>query len=83
MYLSGQNKLRNSIRIPLRTRQQEADIIPVVESVTKYSITITDPEQIVYEMGTSISTNWEERACLDRCASDIQNMRIEPGELEH
>ena len=54
VFISGQNKLQETTRytgIPIRTYgQQEADIIPIVESITKHAVMITDPKQIVYEM---------------------------------
>ena len=54
IFISGQNKLNettNYTKLPIRTYgQQEADIIPIVKSITKYSIMITDPNQIAYEL---------------------------------
>lgn len=88
VFISGQNKLHETSRftgIPLRTYgQQEADIIPIVESITKYSVMITDPKQIVYEMGKALYLAQEGRkgpVWID-VPLDIQNMRIKPEELE-
>jgi len=54
VFISGQNMLRETSRytgIPLRTfGQQEADIVSIVESITKYATMITDPKKIRYEM---------------------------------
>ena len=89
VFISGQNKLYETSRytgIPLRTfGQQEADIIPIVESITKYSVMITDPKQIVYEMEKALYLAQEGRkgpVWVD-VPLDVQNMRIKPEELEH
>ena len=89
VFISGQNKLHETSHhtgIPLRTfGQQEADIIPIVESVTKYSVMITDTKQIVYEMEKALhlaQTGRKGPVWID-VPLDIQNMRIEPEELEH
>ena len=53
IFISGQNKLKETSRFngtKIRTYgQQEADIIPIVESITKYAVMITDPNRTVYE----------------------------------
>ena len=89
VFISGQNKLHETSRytgIPLRTYgQQEADIIPIVESITKYAVMITDPKQIVYEMEKALYLAQEGRkgpVWID-VPLDVQNMRIKPEELEH
>lgn len=88
VFISGQNKLNETTRftgIPLRTYgQQEADIIPIVESITKYSVMITDPKQIIYELEKALYLSQEGRkgpVWID-IPLDIQNMRIKPDELE-
>ena len=88
LFISGQNKLGETSRytgIPLRTfGQQEADIIPIVESITKYSVMITDPKKIVYEMAKALclaQTGRKGPVWID-VPLDIQNMRIDPVELE-
>ena len=89
VFVSGQNKLNETSRytgIPLRTfGQQEADIIPIVESVTKYAVMITDPKRIVYEMEKALylaQTGRKGPVWID-VPLDIQNMRIEMDELDH
>jgi acetolactate synthase I/II/III large subunit len=89
LFISGQNKLHETTRftgIPIRTYgQQEADIIPLVESITKYSVMITDPKLIVYELEKALylaQTGRKGPVWID-IPLDIQNMRIEPDELEH
>ena len=88
LFISGQNKMGETSRytgIPLRTfGQQEADIIPIVDSITKYSVMITDPKKIVYEMEKALYLAQVGRkgpVWID-VPLDIQNMRINPEELE-
>ena len=89
VFISGQNKLQETSRytgIPLRTYgQQEADLIPVVESITKYAVMITDPKQIVYEMEKALylATNGRKGPVWIDVPLDVQNMRIDPDNLEH
>lgn len=89
IFISGQNKLNETSRytgIPLRTYgQQEADIIEMVSSITKYSVMITDPKKAVYEIEKAFYFAKEGRkgpVWID-IPLDVQNMRIEPEELEH
>lgn len=89
VFISGQNKLQETTRytgIPIRTYgQQEADIIPLVESITKHAVMITDPKQIVYEMGKALylSQNGRKGPVWIDVPLDVQNMRIRPSELKH
>ena len=50
VFISGQNFLNETVRytkVPIRTfGSQEADIISVVEPLTKYAVMITDPSKI-------------------------------------
>lgn len=89
IFISGQNKLHETTfytKIPLRTYgQQEANIIPLIEPITKYATMITDPKKVVYELEKAIYLAQEGRKgpiWLD-IPLDVQNMRIEPDELEH
>lgn len=89
VFISGQNKLQETSRytgLPIRTYgQQEADIIPIVESITKHAVMITDPKQIVYEMGKALYLSQSGRkgpVWID-VPLDVQNMRIRPSELKH
>lgn len=54
IFISGQVKLKetsNQSKVKLRNfGVQEANIIPVVESITKYSVMITDPKDILFEL---------------------------------
>lgn len=88
VFVSGQNTLAETTRhtgIPLRTfGQQEADIIPIIEPITKYAVMIDDPSKVVYELNKAIYLSQHGRkgpVWID-VPLDIQNMRIEPEELE-
>lgn len=89
VFVSGQNKLQETERysgIPLRTfGQQEADIIGIVEPLTKYATMITNSKQIVYEMDKALylAKSGRKGPVWIDVPLDIQNMRIEPDELEH
>lgn len=58
IFISGQNTLSettNYTKLKIRTfGQQEADIIPIVSSITKYAVMITDPNDIGYELSKAI-----------------------------
>ena len=89
VFISGQNKLQETTRytgIPIRTYgQQEADIVPIVESITKHAVMITDPKQIVYEMEKALylAQNGRKGPVWIDIPLDVQNMRIRPSELKH
>jgi acetolactate synthase I/II/III large subunit len=88
IFISGQNKLAETVRytgIPLRTYgQQETDIISIVESLTKYSTMITDANRIAYEIDKAffMAQSGRKGPVWIDVPLDIQNMRIEPDELE-
>jgi len=58
IFISGQNILEETSRftgIPLRTYgQQEADIISMVEPITKFATMITNPEEIIEAMDKAL-----------------------------
>ncbi len=87
-FLSGQNILSETTRftgIPIRTfGQQEADIISLVESITKYAVMLEDPDQIGLEMDKLIASATSGRkgpVWLD-VPLDLQSMQIEPKTLK-
>ena len=89
VFISGQNKLNETSRftgIPLRTYgQQEADIIPIVDTITKYAVMISDPNMIAYEMEKALYLAKAGRkgpVWID-VPLDVQNKRINPDELKH
>jgi len=88
IFISGQNKLNETSHytgIPLRTYgQQEADIIPIVNSITKYSVMITDPNKVAYELDKALFLAQDGRkgpVWID-VPLDVQNKRIDPEKLE-
>lgn len=54
VYVSGQcnrNEMMSSVPAKVRSiGQQEADIVSIVESITKYAVTIMEPEDAVYHI---------------------------------
>lgn len=54
LFISGQCKRKETIRYrDLKIRQlgvQEADIVSIVESITKYAVMVEDADQILYEL---------------------------------
>ena len=88
IFISGQNKLKETTRyskIPIRTfGQQEADIIKIVEPLTKYSTMITDHKKIAYELDKAFyfaNTGHRGPVWID-VPLDIQNMRVDSESLE-
>lgn len=87
--ISGQNTLRETSRysgVPLRTwGQQEADIVSIVNSVTKYSVMLTDPDRTVYETEKALylASHGRKGPVWIDVPLDIQNMRIDPETQEH
>ncbi|MGL6298031.1 MAG: thiamine pyrophosphate-binding protein [Methanobacteriaceae archaeon] len=54
IFISGQTKRKETVHLsglPLRQfGVQEADILPIVNPITKYSTMITEPDEIMYEL---------------------------------
>tara|TARA_B100000427_G_scaffold327155_1_gene337286 strand:+ start:9986 stop:11767 length:1782 start_codon:yes stop_codon:yes gene_type:complete len=89
IFISGQNKLNetsNFTEINVRTYgQQEANIIPIVKSITKYSTMIKDPNDIVYELEKAIYLAQSGRkgpVWID-IPLDVQNMRVDLDKAKH
>lgn len=89
VFISGQNMLNETTRytnVPIRTYgSQEADIIKIVESITKYAQMITRPGDVVYEMEKAVFLANHGRkgpVWLD-VPLDIQNARIDTDSLKH
>lgn len=89
IFISGQVKRKETVRNSgLRLRQfgvQEADIISVVQSLTKYSVMVNDPSEIAFHL--------EKAAYLARSGRpgpiwidvplDVQGAVIDPDTLKH
>ncbi len=73
MIISGQVKRSDMLRgAPLRQKGvQEVDIVRIVESITKYAVTVERPEDIRIEMERAAysGAQWPGRAGLDRCSA--------------
>jgi acetolactate synthase I/II/III large subunit len=87
IFVSGQSKLAETIRNSgLRLRQfgvQEADIVSIVQSITKYAITITKPELVAYHVEKALFLAREGRkgpVWLD-VPLDVQGAEIDTPKL--
>lgn len=87
IFVSGQNKLEETTNFTgkkIRTfGQQEANIIPIVESITKYSVMITDPETVDEHINEAIyqATTGRKGPVWIDVPLNVQNMRIEPESI--
>lgn len=88
VFISGQhmlNETTNYTGVPIRTYgSQEADIISIIEPVSKYSVMLTDPLKAAFEMDKAICTANEGRkgpVWID-IPLDIQNARIDENNIE-
>lgn len=89
IFISGQNMLNQTTRYRkngIRTfGSQEADIVSIVESITKYSVMIEDEKTIAYHLEKAIFLMRSGRpgpVWID-VPLDIQNARIDDSELIH
>jgi acetolactate synthase I/II/III large subunit len=85
LFLSGQVK-RDDMKKDLGVRQlgpQELDIVTVVQSITKYAVTVTDPAAIRYhlEKAVSLATSGRKGPVWIDIPLDVQAAQIEPSEL--
>ena len=87
VFVSGQNTLAETVRhthAPVRTfGQQEADIVKIVSSITKYAVMIEKPEDIAFELDKAFYLMNEGRkgpVWID-VPLDIQNMRVDENSL--
>lgn len=89
IFISGQNKLHETVRFTgksIRTfGSQEADILPVISSITKYSTMVMDASTIGEEMDKAIyyATHGLKGPVWVDIPVDIQNMRVDPEQLSH
>ena len=89
LFVSGQCKRKETTRnSELKLRGfgvQEADIIAVVESLTKYAVMVNKPELIAYHLEKAIFLARHGRpgpVWLD-IPLDVQNSQVEPANLVH
>lgn len=89
VFISGNNKLSEMTgytHLPIRTfGNQESDIVDIVKSITKYSVLLTKPEDVAYEMEKAlfIALNGRQGPVWIDVPLDVQNMRVEPETLKH
>ena len=88
IFISGQNKLKETSRfsgIPIRTYgQQEADIVEIIKSITKYSVMITDPSNIRHELEKAkhLALSGRKGPVWIDVPLDIQNSRVDVNILK-
>ncbi|MEK7060635.1 MAG: thiamine pyrophosphate-binding protein [Patescibacteria group bacterium] len=85
LYISGQAKLEMTVG-DTKVRQiglQEIPIVPVVQSITKYAVMITDPNKIKYhlEKALYLATTGRPGPCWIDVPLDIQAAMIDPESL--
>jgi acetolactate synthase I/II/III large subunit len=88
VFISGQVKKKETVRNSgLKLRQigtQEADIITIVESISKYSVMVNDPQEIVYHLEKAIylaRTGRPGPVWID-IPMDVQSAAIDPRKLK-
>ena len=88
VFVSGQVKKKETVRNSgLKLRQigtQEADIISIVESITKYSVMVNEPNEIAYHLEKAIYLAKSGRpgpVWLD-IRMDVQGAKIEENNLK-
>lgn len=87
-FLSGQNWLKETVNYtgkPIRTfGSQEANIIPIMKPITKFCEMVKDAKEIGIIMDKAIhyATHGVKGPVWVDVPVDIQNMRVEPSELE-
>lgn len=89
VFISGNNPLNENVRhtgAKIRTYgSQEADIIRVVEPITKYAVMLESAEQAVFEVEKALCLALEGRrgpVWID-IPLDVQNMRVEEEGVVH
>ena len=89
LFISGQVKRRETTRNSgLALRQfgvQELDVIPIVESLTKYAVMVNEPSEIAYHMekAYSIATDGRPGPVWIDVPMDVQSAIISEDELVH
>ena len=87
IFISGQVKTKETIRgrkLPIRQLGvQEADIVKLVESITKYSIMITNPNEVLYHLEKALYLATEGRpgpVWID-IPMDVQSAEVDETQL--
>lgn len=89
IYVSGQcnrNEMMTIAKVPVRNiGQQEVDIVSIVQSITKYAVTVMEPDDIVYHLEKALylaKQGMQGPVWLD-IPLDVQEAIIEPDQLRH
>jgi len=89
VYISGQcnrNEMMTIAKAPVRAiGQQEADIVSIIKSITKYAVTIMDPKDAVYHIEKAMylaKLGCQGPVWLD-IPLDVQEAAIEPELMHH
>ena len=89
IFISGQIKRKETSRnAQTKLRQfgvQEADIISIVESLTKYAVMVNEPEQILYhlEKAAHLALTGRPGPVWIDIPLDVQGFSIDTNELKH
>lgn len=89
MFISGQCKRKETLRnVGLPIRQvgvQEADIVTIVDSITKYAVMINDPNDIAYhlEKAVYLAKNGRPGPVWIDVPMDVQSAQINEATLRH
>ena len=87
LFLSGQHMLAETTRftkLPIRTYgSQEADIIGIVRSITKYAVMLEKPDHVgkVFDEALSCAVTGRKGPVWIDIPLDVQNARIDPAAL--
>lgn len=85
LVISGQVKRETITKVPevRQTGAQEVGIIPIVQSVTKYAVTVMDPNDIRYilEKAVYMATSGRPGTTWVDIPLDVQSAEIEPEKL--
>lgn len=89
VYISGQcnrDEMMTIAKVPVRNiGQQEADIVSIVRSITKYAVTLMEPEEAVYHIEKAMhlaAQGMKGPVWLD-IPLDVQEAEIDPSKLRH
>lgn len=89
IYISGQcnrNEMMSSVNVPVRAiGMQEADIVSIVKSITKYAVTIMDEKDAVYHIEKAMylaKAGCRGPVWLD-IPLDVQEAIIDPENVRH
>jgi len=89
IFLSGQVKRKETVynsTLPLRQAGvQEANIIPIVESISKYAVMVNEPEKIAYylEKSAYIATSGRPGPVWLDIPQDVQGSIVEKSDMIH